>query len=293
MTKTKKIVINMISAVFCALALSACPNDGGYEHRTVSGTDWQPKGIPIPYTYRNYNEANNYIFETYEFYDDDENLPSWFDNTQNETYMIQTAEELKKLKEDDLYIASCFGGSYCQSGPPHIYDESYFAENSLVLWDVWDTGMGMSNWIHSLTVNKKTLMVNTLHGVSDDSRNGNTHGLFEIQVKKADIAGVAKVEIVTKYVRLIRESVHAWILEEFFDTEFTIDDFDPEKKYFSEIEDDYKHIHIYEDTNVTLKYRRIHLRLKTPGMKSEKAALEHLWALYFVDSRYSMNGIPL
>ena len=271
-------------AVFCIFFLSVCSNDGGSEFRT----GWA-EGRSIPYTYRCsvltvterdlsshyelYQDAENIIFDSYEFYSDEEAFyrfekePKYYIH---KMYVISSMEELlKTLEETRAEKPRMFERFDLEK-----YNEPYFSEKILILWLIEEKhGLPMRNWIHSLTVNEDTLSVNVLRASPLGSRGSNDLAFFEIQVKKADIVGVTNVEMVTRHVGPLIEGFTVTILTEYFDKIFTVNDFG--KEYFSEITNDYKYDEFYLS-------RQISLRLRTPGREFARAAVEHLKTLYFV-----------
>ena len=276
-------------AVFCIFFLSVCSNDGGSEFRT----GWA-EGRSIPYTYRCsvltvterdlsshyelYQDAENIIFDSYEFYSDEEAFyrfeePKYYTH---KMYVISSMEELlKTLEEAGAEVSEVY--RMFLRFDLEKYNASYFSLNILILWLIEEKeGLPMRNWIHSLTVNEGTLSVNVLRAKPLGSRASNNFAHFEIKVRKADIAEVTNVEMVTRHVGPLMEAVSVRILTEYFDKKLTVNDFDPTRKYFSEITKDYDPYHGFGN------YRVVVLRLKIPGREFARAAVEYLKTLYFV-----------
>ena len=268
MKNNLKIGIFSLFAVFFMFTLSVCSNDGSSESRT----GWA-EGRSIPYTFSpDYYENEDWFPEPYEFFEDDDYF-RWFDNYEESMYVIRSIEELKKTVEEvKLYeIDKRFEKElFVRRDLLSKYDESYFDEYILICWYVMEYSTPTNNRIYSLNVNGKTL---TVHLIRARPGSHQSVGLdfIEIQVKKADIAGVINVEKVTRYVTSPPRSVTVHI-EGYYDKKLTLDDFG--KEYFSEIEMDLK-------WGEPFNCREIRLSLKTPGLKLAKAAKKHLETLYF------------
>ena len=264
MKNNLKISIFSFLSVFCVLSLSVCSNDGNNEYRT----GWA-KGRSIPYTFSpDYIEDNwgGGFPEPYEFFEDDDYL-WWFDEYKESMYVITSMEELYKTIEENKGTQF----SYYFENLPSKYDESFFSENILICWYIMEYTTPTNNRIYSLNVNGKTLTVNLLRAEPGPLRSIGLE-FYEIQVKKADIAGVTNVEKVTRCVTNPPKVIAVYVIEEYYDKKLTLNDFG--KEYFSGISGETK----IED----YKYRSFGLILKTLGLKSAKAAKKHLETLYFI-----------
>ena len=270
-------IIATIFSFLFALSFTACsvddPNNGEIIRNTKNtgnddssiiylNPDWNKNENSIQFHLPN-GQPNSYFPDRYEYYENEDHL---YPN-----YEVSSFQVITSL--DDFDIEFPYSQYYLEKFRDE-YKEWYFTENVLILWSIKEPSGGIQNLVDSLDVNGDTLTINTLRfypsgGMTDDMQ----YRVCEIQVKKADVAGVKNVEMVTKNVRHVPESVVVWIHDEYFGKEFTVEDFSWDN--------------IAEIRNSVLSSIKMHLvtlYLKKPGTKHANAALEHFEELYFVRS---------
>jgi len=277
----------IIFCVFIVLSITACsPDVNNDENNGINITiddpvivnlsrDWNKNENSIPFRLA-FNPSRYDTPANYEFV---EELSWWHTNYDPSFMVISSMDELNgtldELNEgDNVYDHTILRGEY---------SESFFSENILILWTVFEGSGSHGNWVYSLDVNGETLIVNTLRFNVYDSGLGGTddvkYWVFEIQVNKEDITGVTTIEMDTKWIRLVPNCVTITIHNKYFskvkNESFTIKDF--RWNNISEI-----HYTILSGINM----HWVTLGLKTPGTKNAKALAEHLETLDFVDEVY-------
>ncbi|MDR0474454.1 MAG: hypothetical protein LBH43_12375 [Treponema sp.] len=265
-------VLTIFFALF-VLSFVACPIDnpdnGGISKNIENSGNDEPS---IIYTSEDWNKNENSIpyvgpnipwLNCYEYVEDDNLYP------QKRIFKFWVASSVDELKTA-INKLTAFFPRYHLENSLNEFNESYFTENILILWDASEGSGSIGNWVDSIDINGETLTINTLRYSPFGQNCMVASKLYTIQVKKADIAGVTKVEMVTRNVRYVPESVTVWILDEYIENEFTVKDFK------------WDNIAKISRDSLYSPMRLIMLDLKEPGTKNAYAACEHIKKLYFV-----------
>jgi hypothetical protein len=229
--------------------------------------DWNKNENSIPFHLPN-GQPNRGFPDRYEFFESENGL---YPNYKVSSFWVITSVDGIKTAMDELNNDFSYYRQYYFEKFRDEYKESYFMENVLILWSITEPSGSIQNLIDSLDVNGDTLTINTLRFYPSGQTCDMQYRLCEIQVKKADIAGVTNFEIARKNVRHVPETIIAWISDGYFGKEFTVEDFSWDNV-----------VGIRNDVLSSIKMHLVILYLKYPGTKHAKAALEHFETLDFV-----------
>jgi hypothetical protein len=275
-------IITTIFYVLFALSFTACsledPDNGEIIRKTENignddpsiiddpliiylNPDWNKNENSIQFHLPN-GQPNRYFPDRYEYYENEEHL---YPNYKVSSFWVITSV-------DDFDIELPYSQNYLEKFRDE-YKESYFTENILILWSITEPSGSIQNLVDSLDVNGDTLTINTLRFYPSWGTADMQYRVCEIQVKKADIARVKNVEMVTKNVHHVPESVVVCIHDEYFGKEFTVKDFSWDNV-----------AEIHNEVLSNIKMHLVILYLKEPGTKHANAALKHFNGLYFVRS---------
>ena len=231
----KKMYCIFISVIVCTFLFLSCGQSKLRESETESEIKFEfeseTEDVSIIYTDPGWNKNENSIPfhlpngqpnrgfpDRYEYFESENGL---YPNYKVSSFWVITSVDKFDI---DFPYSQYYLEKLCNE-----YKEEYFSENVLILWSITEPSGSIQNFIDSLDVNGDTLTINTLRFYPSMQTADMQYRLCEIQVKKADIAGVTNFEIIRKNVRHVPESVMVTIRDEYFTKveakEFSVKDF--------------------------------------------------------------------